>query len=480
MTTHASPSLSERYQRATNYTPQSIQGQGGLDFSRQPSPFKTWHQARRVVLPAEDAAPDPGPLDLARLGRLLHRSYGITLVREVPGMSMHYRAAPSAGGLYPTELYVAVRDVEGIPDGIFAYDARERALVLCWEGTFAGDLLQATFDHPAAREARAILIGTAVHQRSAWRYGDRAYRRVLLDTGHVFGGAIAAAPADGLEVTPIAAFHDASLEGLLLLDPAEEGVLLLAAVLEASDTPTRDAPLRSTITRESDEPAEGDWIARIHDAGRMDVARSATTPFAPTAGPPDLGPPVSLAEAAPDEPAAILETIRQRRSTRVFSPTSIDDEALGRVLAYAYPPDAHRISHETLETWVVVAGVSDVPAGVHRYDPNAHALAPVRFGNPREALHRCVLWQELGRDCAFAVVHTIDLAAAVDRYGDRAYRAAHLDAGIVGHRLNLAALREGLGASGIGGFFDEHLAALLHGEPGRAVVYVTTVGVPAT
>jgi hypothetical protein len=100
MTTHALPSLSERYQEATNYTPDSIRGHPVLDFSRQPSAFKSWHQARRVVLDRgtdgpTDAAP-PG-LDAARLGRLLHHTYGVTLVREMPGMSMHYRAAPSAG-----------------------------------------------------------------------------------------------------------------------------------------------------------------------------------------------------------------------------------------------------------------------------------------------------------------------------------------------------------------------------------------------
>ncbi|MDF1703074.1 MAG: SagB/ThcOx family dehydrogenase, partial [Planctomycetota bacterium] len=218
MTTHASPSLSERYQHATKYTPTSIKGLPGLDFSRQPSPFKTWHQARRVLLARDGEPSSAGPLDAGRLGRLLHHTYGVTLVREAPGMSLHYRAAPSAGGLYPTELFVAVQGVEGIPDGLFAYDAREHALVVCWEGRFGADLAHATFDHPALASARAVLIGTGVYGRSAWRYGDRAYRRVLLDAGHVFGNAAVAARAEGLAHVPLPDVRDVRREGRLLVD----------------------------------------------------------------------------------------------------------------------------------------------------------------------------------------------------------------------------------------------------------------------
>ena len=85
----------------------------------------------------------------------------------------------------------------------------------------------------------------------------------------------------------------------------------------------------------------------------------------------------------------------------------------------------------------------------------------------------------LGRDCAFAVVHAVDLPAAVARYGERVYRYVHLEAGLIGERLDLAALRLGHGASGIGGFFDEFLNDLLLLSARHAVAYITTIGVPA-
>ena len=481
MTTRASPSLCERYQQATNYTPASVQGHPGLDFSRQPSAFKTWHQARRVVLPRDPGEPDgTTALDLPRLGRLLHHTYGVTLVREVPGMSMHYRAAPSAGGLYPAELYVAIRGVEGAPDGLFAYDAREHALVVCWEGDFTADLTHAAFHHPAMSDARIILIATGVFQRSAWRYGDRAYRRVLLDTGHVLGNAVVAAEAEGLSIVPLTDFHDEPLENMLLLDPASEGVLALGVVREGPSGDLLAPALRSPTVREAAEPDDGAWIAPVHAAGRMAAAEPAEAPFDPAPLPAPAGPAVALVGPDTDVDATTaLQTIRRRRSTRMFAPAPVALEDLGRVLYAGYPGDATRMAVDVLETWVVTAGVHGLPDGVHKYEPDPHTLTPIRFGNPRDALHRCCLWQELGRDCSFAVIHTVDLGAAVARYGERIYRTVHLDAGLIGQRLNLAALHARLGASGIAGFFDEHLAQLLHGSSERAIVYVTAIGVPA-
>jgi SagB-type dehydrogenase family enzyme len=74
--------------------------------------------------------------------------------------------------------------------------------------------------------------------------------------------------------------------------------------------------------------------------------------------------------------------------------------------------------------------------------------------------------------------HTADLKTAIDTYGDRVYRYLHMDAGHLGQRLNLAAVRLGLGVSGIGGFFDDQVNEVLGIPEDEAVIYITTLGQP--
>ncbi len=84
----------------------------------------------------------------------------------------------------------------------------------------------------------------------------------------------------------------------------------------------------------------------------------------------------------------------------------------------------------------------------------------------------------MGRDAAAVLFHTADLQRAVTKYGDRAYRYLHMDAGHLGQRLNLAAIRLGLGVSGIGGFFDDEVNEVLGIPADEAVLYITTLGRP--
>jgi SagB-type dehydrogenase family enzyme len=307
---------------------------------------------------------------------------------------------------------------------------------------------------------------------------------VLLDNGHAAGNSVLAAAVEGVTAVPVADFSDEAVDGLLLLSPATEGPMLVVPLAERGADAPRRPPGASGIAVEEESPAEGEWVPRVHDVARLRALTPAGA-LAPSGGlPAPVGAAASLEEAPLAGGGAVLESIRRRRSTRSFRAEPMSVEALGRVLAHAFPRPGSRdpeawLVPEVLETWVVASSVRGLPAGVHRYDRQAHVLTQVRAGNPRRALQQCCLGQELGRDCAAAVVHTVDLPRAVARYGERAYRYAHLESGLLGERLDLAALRLGLGASGIGGFFDRFLNDLLLLGPTHAVTYLTTIGVPA-
>ena len=88
------------------------------------------------------------------------------------------------------------------------------------------------------------------------------------------------------------------------------------------------------------------------------------------------------------------------------------------------------------------------------------------------------LGQALANECAFALVHTADLASLTGTYGDRGYRYACMDAGQIGERINLWAVHAGLGSSGIGGYYDDQANELLDIPLTHGILYITLAGVP--
>jgi hypothetical protein len=179
-----------------------------------------------------------------------------------------------------------------------------------------------------------------------------------------------------------------------------------------------------------------------------------------------LGEPWPLAPALPGEPPAsadLEEVILRRGSTRFMDPAG----AVSREL-YAFSLAAclrgTRVPH-----YVAAFAVDGVAPGLYRW-PDLDA--PVRHGLLREELFDVCMEQELARDAAFDVAAVVDPAGL----GDRGYREAQLDAGIVEGRLHLAAYALGAGATGMT-FYDSEIEGLV-GEPLAGLLF-TCVGVPA-
>jgi SagB-type dehydrogenase family enzyme len=181
-------------------------------------------------------------------------------------------------------------------------------------------------------------------------------------------------------------------------------------------------------------------------------------------------------------------TILQRRSTRVYSGEGLTRQALADLLDFTYRPDLYSeetIEHrpryfapELLETFIAVRDVAGLDPGCYHYSPAKREVRQIRFTDLSEDVQYLALGQELAGRAGAVVFHTADLPRAVERYGDRAYRYLHLDAGHLGQRLNVGAIRLHLGVSGIGGFFDDQVNELLGIPEREAVLYITTIGRP--
>jgi len=229
-----------------------------VNMDRKPMRFRTYLNSKRVGLPGRDFRLDVSlgdvlqrrrsvrefhlrPLELDVLGRLLHTCYGVRGHRQVEEQWVYDRPSPSAGGLYPLELYVAAQAVGGLTDGIYHYDARAHELEIRQTGIYHKEIADMTIGQQMVCDANLVVIISAVFQRTMWKYGQRGYRYVWLDAGHLGQNLYLVAVALGLGPVAIGGFFDNDLNRLLAL-PAGEEVVYLVCVGQLKTSDARRVP----------------------------------------------------------------------------------------------------------------------------------------------------------------------------------------------------------------------------------------------
>ena len=235
----AQVSIAQHYHSRTKYDPSTLATKArSINLARQPVPFKDYQIGHEVDLKPylekrPEAGVDPDVTQWMRLSRLLINTYGLTAkFPTATGQTFYLRAAPSAGGLYPAEVYLISRGNHLLPAGLYNYQARTHGLMRYWDSHCWQGLQEACFWHPALENTQLALVVTGVFYRSAWRYQDRAYRRIFLDTGHLLGNVELASALADYRPHLIGSFADQAMARLLYLQPDEEGVL---AVLPLAD-----------------------------------------------------------------------------------------------------------------------------------------------------------------------------------------------------------------------------------------------------
>ncbi|MDJ0772891.1 MAG: SagB/ThcOx family dehydrogenase [Mastigocoleus sp. MO_167.B18] len=504
-------SIAQHYHERTKYDPQTIAAKNqGLDWSKQPVPFKEYKIGSSFDLKSylqeqpEALLDRPDELWWRRLSRLLHCSYGVTARMPSMGSAVYLRAAPSAGGLYPAEVYLVSRGTRLLPPGLYNYQSRNHSLMHYWESDVWQSLQEACFQHEALEKTEIAIILTAVFYRSAWRYEDRAYRRIFLDTGHLLGNIELASAMNDYRPHLIAGFADEAVNEILYLDTSQEGSTAVIPLADLLDSNQHLTPSRTSLSSatETDYPkiADGELLTYFHQATYIPASKTDKTepPFVKKENPSEdkynfpFCQKISTATTQPINWATKLtgleNTILKRRSTRAYSGDNLKLDELKALLDFTYQPQNYTAQNldfspdycdlNLIETFIAVSGVEGLESGCYYYAPKAQELRQIRFKNFRRELHFLCLGQNLGRDAAVVLFHTADLKTAVSLYGDRVYRYLHMDAGHLGQKLNLAAIHLNLGVSGIGGFFDDQVNEVL-GIPGDEVVlYITTLGRP--
>lgn len=170
-------------------------------------------------------------LTINDLSRILYQSYGITGEMTLPGgVTQYLRAAPSAGAIYPAEIYLGIRQVTGVEPGVYHYNVKNHELELLIRGDLTEDLSRICGNQEYVSKAAVTILISAVFQRTKRKYGERGYRYALLDVGHLGQNIYLASTALGISVMTTCGFFDDEANKLLRLDGVDETMLYVAFV----------------------------------------------------------------------------------------------------------------------------------------------------------------------------------------------------------------------------------------------------------
>jgi SagB-type dehydrogenase family enzyme len=213
--------------------------------------FKELHHAEgRVVLPqtldtsallqvigerTSTRAFGPSTMALTDLAHLLKGSYGLGRAIALPdGLETPARAVPSAGGLYPLELYALLSRVETIADGLYHYSVIDHTLERVRTDVDPDAFGEAVIAAPLLENANAVVFMSAVLDRTLRKYGPRGYRYILIEAGHVAQNLCLLATERGLASLCVGGFFDSRLNRVLDLEPRTELVVYCVAVGHAT------------------------------------------------------------------------------------------------------------------------------------------------------------------------------------------------------------------------------------------------------
>jgi len=163
-----------------------------------------------------------------QLSQILWAAYGVTYpIPNHPNLRGGLRTAPSAGAMYPLEIYVIVGNVEGLAPGVYRYISGEHKLVKTITGDIRNQLSDAALGQRMIRDAPATVFFSAVFSRMTGRYGQRGRRYVYMEIGHSAQNIYLQAEALGLGTCAIGAFTDNRVRHVLQLPANEEPLYIM-------------------------------------------------------------------------------------------------------------------------------------------------------------------------------------------------------------------------------------------------------------
>jgi len=203
-------------------SPRSPIGTGGESVVSLPAPRLDGKVSVEKALATRRSVRDYSfqPLTMQEVAQLLWAAQGIT-------DSEGRRTAPSAGALYPLEVYLVAGNVEGLSAGVYKYEPKPHQLRGVRQGDARSDLSRAAGGQESVRQAAASIVIGAVYERTTVKYGDRGRTYVHMEVGHAAQNVCLEATALGLGTVPVGAFDDAQVRAVVAMPVGEAPLYVL-------------------------------------------------------------------------------------------------------------------------------------------------------------------------------------------------------------------------------------------------------------
>ncbi|TAE58765.1 MAG: SagB/ThcOx family dehydrogenase [Nostocales cyanobacterium] len=399
-----------------------------VDGSTQPCAFKVYPRFyRRVKLDENNS-----------IHNFIKLTSCITFDKIYKDGPYQLRVNPSAGALYPTEVYVQIRGVDGFIDGVYHVEVANNCLTLIYE--LSDDGLEGYFIQNN-RIVGFIFLVSCVYYRSSWKYQDRSIRYCFLDSGHHLGAIAASAYLHEKNIELIFDFDKLSLNADLGFENKE---FISSCVIagEVQETFSRRLRLSVPFVCGTDYFEVNQFVEDAYKATSMQPSHQHKL----------------------DHPKfnfhrdRFLENVWNRRSIRRFQGKSITQDIYWRIWEDVNQPIPTK-NLEEIEIYSVVHHVEGMIPGIY----NGRNL--IQAGDFREKTGYLCVNQALAKDCAVTLFFVSDYEN---------YQTALELAGFIGQRVYLFSNYWGIDCSGIGAFYDDETQDFL--QTAKDVLYVMAIG----
>jgi len=468
-------------------------------------PYKIYHDIDTISLPLDKSSIGVAGLkaisemvkvddknnvpDLSTLARILYFSGGITKVLTFPGLGeVEFRAAACTGALYHIEIYVVCSDIKGLEAGIYHFEPEQMKLGILRKGDFRSVLAEATADEYAIKHAPVILVYSDIFTRNSMKYQAREYRHAFWDCGTIIANTLAISTAHRLPSKVVMGFVDEKINSLLDLNTEKEVTLALVPIGFSKDYAKKVVNLNplSIVTEPlSNYNYDDPEIQKIHSASSLNSEDEVKRWKRQFSIKQKIFSPKKFVKLEPKPKNAVLKNfvdsiIIKRGSTREFSHDLITFKELSTIIYYS----TRGISADFLEPfgtslidlYLIANAVDGLDSGSYVYNKKQNGVELLKKGKFREVAGHLGLDQELPRDGSACVFFITDLNRVFEKFGNRGYRVAQLEASTMGGKFYLAGYGQGLGVTGLT-FYDDEVTEFFspHAE-NKSVMFMVVIG----